>query len=210
VLPPFNGKSYETNEGTSQGCIIYPLICNIVLNGLEKEIMKAFPTGKRTSLKKGGLKKDGVLNKVNFCRYTDEFIVTGGSAEILTQIRKLIEDFLKTRGLEIKQAKTRIVSIETGFNFLGFNICRKPINPRLNKVSKSNQETVLIIKPSDNAIKNIKNKIKKIIYNNRHIERIISELNPVLREWGNYFAISYHSQETFISIGHFLWIQMMK
>jgi RNA-directed DNA polymerase len=45
----------------------------------------------------------------------------------------MIENFLKERGLELKEAKTRIVSIEQGFDFLGFNISRKPYNPRLNK-----------------------------------------------------------------------------
>jgi RNA-directed DNA polymerase len=177
----FEGKFYETKAGTPQGGIISPLLCNLALNGLEKQIMDTFPSRKRTPLTQGGLKKDGVLNKVNFCRYADDFIVTGGSEEILNQIRLIIEEFLKPRGLELKEAKTRIVSIETGFNFLGFNICRKPFNPRLNKMSKSNQETVLIIKPAVSAIKKVKTKISNIIHKNPQLGKIILELNPLLR-----------------------------
>ena len=119
------------------------------------------------------------------------------------------ENFLKIRGLELKPAKTRIVTIYEGFDFLGFNIKRKPFNPRLN--NSTEQKTVLIIKPSNKAVKSIKTRIRDIILNKRlEITVIIKEINPVLRGWGNYFNISYHSQDTFIKIGHLVWNSMMK
>jgi RNA-directed DNA polymerase len=40
------------------------------------------------------------------------------------------------------------------------------------------------------------------------METLIKELNPKLIGWANYFRISYHSQETFISIGHYVWTLM--
>jgi len=52
-------------------------------------------------------------------------------------------------------------------------------------------------------------KIKKVIQKNKtEILALINEINPIIRGWGNYFKISYHSQNTFIKIGHFIWYQM--
>ena len=195
----FKNKLFSTTEGTPQGGILSPLLCNIVLNGMEGLIRKAFPAHKVV---------DGSRPKVNLFRFADDIIVTGTNEQTLIEIRQIIEEFLKIRGLELKDNKTRIVTISTGFNFLGFNISRKPFNPRLNK--KTDQKTVLIIKPSDKAIESIKKNIRKIIFKNNELTVIIKEINPLLREWGNYFSISYHSQATFISLGHFVWTLMFK
>lgn len=195
----FENKLYKTTEGTPQGGIISPLLCNIALNGLEGHVKSVFPAHKDVNGKKP---------KVNIYRFADDLIVTGNNEEILSEIKKSIAEFLKIRGLELKDSKTRIVSIHTGFDFLGFNITRKPYNPRLNKITQ--QKTVLIIKPADKAVVSIKAKLKQIFLNYNEIIAIIREINPLLRGWGNYFNISYHSQQTFISIGHFVWDSMLK
>lgn len=195
----FENKLFSTTEGTPQGGIISPLLCNVSLNGMEELIRNAFPARKVV---------DGSRPKVNLYRFADDLIVTGTNEQTLIQIRQIIEEFLKIRGLELKDSKTRIVTTSTGFNFLGFNISRKPFNPRLNK--KTYQKTVLIIKPSDKAIESIKLKIREIIFKNNELAVIIKEINPLLRGWGNYFGISYHSQATFISVGHFVWTLMLK
>ena len=195
----YENKLHTTEEGTPQGGIISPMLCNVALNGLESNIRKEFPPIKKI---------DGKTPKINIIRYADDLIVTGENKELLNKVKQMIENFLKIRDLELKPAKTRIVTIYEGFDFLGFNITRKPFNPRLNKSTK--QQTVLIIKPSKKAVISIKTKIRDIIFNNKfEIITIIKEINPVLRGWGNYFNISYHSQATFIKIGHFVWNSMM-
>lgn len=47
--------------------------------------------------------------------------------------------------LELHEKKTLGTHIKNGFNFLGFNIRRMKLNPKLNKSTE--QGTVLIIKP---------------------------------------------------------------
>lgn len=200
----FENKLYKTEEGTpllfEVGGIISPLLCNLALNGLEKIIRQEFPARKKIL---------GISPKINIIRYDDDLIVTGSSEKILIEIKKIIENFLKIRGLELKKAKTRIVKIHKGFDFLGFNIFRKQYNPRLNKLTR--QKTVLIIKPSDKAVELIKVQISKIILDKKlEIAAIIKEINPLLRGWGNYFSISYQSQNTFIKIGHLVLNSMMK
>lgn len=69
--------------------------------------------------------------------------------------------------------------------------------------SKTNKK-VLIIRPSKKSIKSFKREIKDKFRSNKPIRALISDLNPVLRGWTNYYRDSYHSQEVFQSIGHYI------
>ena len=62
-------------------------------------------------------------HKVHLVRYADDFIITGVSAALLAdEVLTLVEQFLMERGLTLSREKTQIVHIETGFDFLGFNV----------------------------------------------------------------------------------------
>ena len=79
----------------------------MTLDGLQKELKEHFP----------------VKNKVNLIRYADDGVVTGVSKELLEQsVRPVIENFMRVRGLELSQEKTRVVHITEGFDFLGQNV----------------------------------------------------------------------------------------
>ena len=77
--------------------------------------------------------------KVHLVRYADDFIITGRSKEALEEIKPLVVDFLKERGLTLSEEKTKITHIDDGFDFLGYNI-RK-------------YKGVLLIKPSKESLK---------------------------------------------------------
>jgi len=81
----YENKLYKTEEGTPQGGIISPLLCNVALNGLEGAIRKIISPTKKLL---------GVIPKVNIIRYADDIIVTGASKEILILVQNLIEEFL--------------------------------------------------------------------------------------------------------------------
>lgn len=157
----------ETEEGTPQGGVISPTLCNVTLNGLEKELARHAPNFR------------GISAGVHTIRYADDVVVTGKNEAILKKIRKVIEEFLKPRGLELNQTKTRIVHIRGGIDFLGFNIRRMDYNPRLNQ--PTDQKTVLIVKPSKKGIDKLKARILELTKPNRPMERVIADLNPVLR-----------------------------
>lgn len=186
----------ETDAGTPQGGVISPLLSNVALNGIEKYIKRANPLIK------------GISSGVNVIRYADDMIITGKSKEIAIKNQELLNEFLKERGLELNENKTLITHIKTGFDFLGFNIRRMKWNAKLN--TDTDQETVLIIKPSIKGIKKLKSSISKSIVMNKPIRKIISELNPILRGWGEHKRISYHTQEVFISIDHWIYRKMLK
>jgi RNA-directed DNA polymerase len=102
----------DTIEGTPQGGIISPTLCNIALNGLEKQIANANP------------KKKGISSGVHLIRYADDMIITSKSQETALKNKLILENFLKERGLQLNETKTLITHIKEGFDFLGFNIRR--------------------------------------------------------------------------------------
>ena len=113
-----------TEEGTPQGGICSPVIANLALDGLEAKLREKYPKASNASRKA----------KANLVRFADDFIITGSSKELLEkEIKPLVEQFMKERGLELSQEKTHITHITTGFDFLGQNI-RKLRLPRFRRV----------------------------------------------------------------------------
>lgn len=158
-----------TTAGTPQGGIISPALANWTLNGLETELTKHL--GARVGKSKVEKLKVGVI------RYADDFVVSGASQELLdTEIRPWIEAFLATRGLRLSQAKTKIVHIDQGFDFLGWNF-RK-------------YEGKLLIKPSKKNVEAFYEKLRKLIGERLMVkqEDLIRLLNPMLRGWAQYHS----------------------
>ena len=120
------GLLQHTEEGTPQGGIISPTLANVTLNGLESGL-HAHLRARIGKTKAAGL-------KVNVVRYADDFVITGSSKELLEEeVKPWVEGFLKERGLELSMEKTRIVHINEGFDFLGWNF-RKYTETLLRKV----------------------------------------------------------------------------
>lgn len=183
-------------EGTPQGGIMSPTLGNIALNGLEEEIKKANPL------------KRGISPGVHVIRYADNIIITSKNEEIAYKNKQILAKFLSIRGLSLNEKKTMVTHIKDGFDFLGFNIRRLKWNTRLNQ--NTDQETVLIIKPSRKGILKLLNSIRKIITMNKPLIKIIAQANPILRGWGEHKRISYHSQKTFIDIDNWIQTKMRK
>ena len=98
---------YPTDQGTPQGGPVSPTLANMVLDGLQGHIRRSVPANA----------------KVNFIRFADDFIVTGVDRGVLEgKVKPAIENFLAPRGLTLSKAKTKIVRISEGFDFLGHNI----------------------------------------------------------------------------------------
>ena len=190
----YNGEFTETETGTPQGGIVSPTLANLALDGLEKLLNQNF---KRLRYWQNGVRKSK-NPKVNFIRYADDFIITGDSKELLeNEVKPLVENFLKERGLELSPEKTKITHIDDGFNFLGWNF-RK-------------YDSKLLIKPSKESVKSILDKVKGILDNNKNTktENVIYLLNPVIRGWANYHKGAV-AKEVFKSVDHQIWIKTWK
>lgn len=161
------GQLLRTEEGTPQGGIISPVLANITLNGLETGLLKFL----REHLGVRGV----VRAKVNLVRYADDFVVTGASQEVLeTIVKPWVVTFLRERGLNLSLEKTRVVHIQTGFDFLGWNF---------RKYSEK-----LLIKPSRKNAQAFYGKVKEIVTTSLNLPtgKLIKRLNPVLRGWARY------------------------
>jgi len=101
---------HATDEGSPQGGPISPALANLTLDGLERLLAEHYPRTTRV----------GKRAKVNLCRFADDFIITGSSRELLEgEVKPLVEQFLRERGLELSQEKTVVTHVGDGFDFLG-------------------------------------------------------------------------------------------
>ena len=161
------GRLSPTEEGTPQGGIISPTLANMALNGLEGGLIE------HLGARFGRSKIKGL--KVNVIRYADDFVVTGSSRELLeSEIRPWIEAFLAQRGLRLSLEKTKVVYMDEGFDFLGWNF-RK-------------YKGKLLIIPSKKNVKAFYSKVRGILKTHISVkqEDLIAKLNPVLRGWAQY------------------------
>jgi RNA-directed DNA polymerase len=184
-----NKQLFQTDMGTPQGGIISPTIANMTLDGLEATIDNAFDI----KIRSDGCRKNNPY-KIHLIRYADDFIVTASNKDILeNKVKPLIEEFLNHRGLQLAPEKTKITHITDGFNFLGQNIRRY-------------SHGKLLIRPSNEAIKSVKDKLKEIIVKHRGAQAavLIRNLNPVINGWANYHRHAC-SMKTFQLLDRFLW-----
>jgi RNA-directed DNA polymerase len=157
---------FATKEGTPQGGIISPCLANRTLDGLEALLRQRF----------GATRRLRERNKVHLIRYADDFIITGTSEFLLqNEVQPLVAHFLKERGLELAQDKTRITHIENGFDFLGQNVRR--------------YGTKILLKPSHKNVRNFLGRIRKMIQQEgRRLTagELIRRLNVQIRGWAQY------------------------
>jgi len=109
-------------------------------------------------------------------RYADDFIVTSRSKEVLeTEVKAIIESFLRERGLKLSPEKTKITHITEGFDFLGQHIRRYPSGK-------------LLIKPARKSVRSLLVRVKEIIreHYGSTAHLLIVHLNPMIRGWANY------------------------
>ena len=189
-----------TNKcGTPQGGVISPLLCNMVLNGMEKVISKI----NARSWVKRKLRKDyHTRSKLHLIRYADDFLIIGPNKESINLAKTAISVFLKKRGLELSREKTKLVKVTNGFDFLGWNIRRQPINSRENQIKPKQisprikaVDSLLIIQPSTSNKKSVRKKLNQIYKSsyNKPLDQVFKQINPVLLGWANYYAISKNS-----------------
>jgi hypothetical protein len=109
-------------------------------------------------------------------RYADDILVfknsKSGAVNALKQCRSILEGRLK---LKVNEQKTTIRTIREGIPYLGVVIRARMVSIQ------------------DSALKRLKAKVKAITRRNSpvNLEKVIRDLNPVIRGFANYFRVAH-------------------
>ena len=181
------GKGFApTGEGTPQGGVISPCLLNVALHGLEEAAGVRYQTS-------GTRAGDPVRGSPVAVRYADDVVVLCHSQEQAGQVKARLAQWLAPRGLAFNEDKTKIVRLDEGFDFLGFNVRRYP-------------NRKLLIKPSQAAVRRIRERLASEMRTLRggNAMAVIARLNPVIRGWAAYYR-GVVSCQVFGSLDDYLW-----
>jgi len=130
-------------------------------------------------------------------------VLVHGTQEHVEALREDIAQVLAPMGLRLSHAKTRIVHMSDGFDFLGFRIQWK----RKRGTNKWHVYTFI----ADRPIRSVKAKIRALT--NRKSQRnpatVLTRLNQVMRGWTNYFRHAA-CKRTLSRLFHFVWWRMIR
>ncbi|MEH2163119.1 MAG: reverse transcriptase domain-containing protein [Nostoc sp.] len=146
-------------QGTPQGGVVSPLLANIALNGIESihRYRDASNAWKEPSI-----------------RYADDMVIILRPEDSAIEILERISEFLRNRGMQVSQKKTKVTAATDGFDFLGWHL----------KVQKNGK--FKSISSVDN-FKAFRKKVKHIVNNSNYGSIVKAEkLAPIVRGWRNY------------------------
>ena len=197
-----NQSLYKDEYGVPQGGVISPLIANFTLNGLEKAAFENVIKSVSVDTPKEGKKTLGL--RFGLIRYADDFVIILNHSRNLELIKENVKTFLKIRSLQINNKKSKDIFFSkkklkksepsSKFNFLGFTFMFQAsvkISRIISRRDMTNKKKVVIYPSTENII-GFKRKLKVLIGKNTNLTAIelLNKLNPVLRGWARYFAVS--------------------
>lgn len=195
----------SSNEGTPQGSAISPLLCNIALHGLEKELGVIYT-------KKGYVSQSGRT----LIRFADDLVLICYTEEDAKLGKSQLDTSLQTRGLNSSEHKTKIVHISEGFDFLGYTIrmCPKKHCSYANSIIKlenNNYKIVyknvgIYVAPSRKSIKKCKYKLKQVMVSTRGstAKKFIEKTNSIIRGYTN-AKLHWHSNKAFRELDNYVY-----
>jgi RNA-directed DNA polymerase len=179
------GLLHRTEEGTPQGGVVSPVLLNAALHGMEKAAGVRYHTTGRAA---GWVIADSPV----LIRYADDFVALCHSRHEALEVKARLASWLALRGLAFNEDKTRVVTLDEGFDFLGFNVRR--------------HGDKLLIKPSRAAVRRIRERLRTELRALRgaNAQAVIKRLNPIIRGWAAYHR-GVVSSQTFSALDDHMW-----
>jgi group II intron reverse transcriptase/maturase len=165
------GRRLPTEQGTPQGGVVSPLLSNILLTPFDREMRR-----------KG----------YRLTRFADDWVVTCRSRAEAQAVLAAASRILGELGVVLHAKKTRIVHVRHGFEFLGYKIKRgsQPLRLSSSQIMSGAQSGMLYAYPRKKSVQHFKDQIRKLTCRRAPVstERLIEEINPIIRGWGNYYC----------------------
>ena len=149
----------ETRLGTPQGGNLSPLLSNIMLNELDKELE---------------------ARELRFTRYADDCVIAVRSEASAKRVMRTVTDWIQRKlGLKVNMSKTHVAR-PMKLKYLGFGFY---------KDSKTGEWKC---RPHETSVIRFKRKLKTLTSRKMpgKVSEKIQKLNPVIRGWINYYALS--------------------
>ena len=167
------GHWRATVTGTPQGGVISPLLSNIYLHVLDR------------------VWEDRCAHLGTLVRYADDFVVMCDTKAAVEEARQRVSVVLARLGLALHPEKTRTVDLSRGrggFDFLGCHLHKRMSGP----IWERTHRRVYFLQrwPSARAMVRVRARVRALTSRSRcheDLRRVIAEVNPVLRGWGQYF-----------------------
>jgi hypothetical protein len=124
-------------------------------------------------------------------RWADDFVIVCNTKTEAYRALAFARRFLKEElGVELHTAKTRIVHVRQGFEFLGYKVKRgKGYRLSANKRRVKGNPYDLYVIPREKSVKRFRDQIRKLTRRKAPVKlkELIDQINPVIRGWGNYY-----------------------
>jgi RNA-directed DNA polymerase len=199
------GEVEDTHTGTPQGGILSPLLANIALSALDEHLHAPWHEGGAlsTSMRRTRRGWKG-LPVWRLVRYADDFVVlVKGPREHVVGLREEVAQVIAPLGLRLSPAKTQIVHMSEGFDFLGFHIQWRP------KKGTSKWHVYTFI--ADRPFRSVKAKIRALTprTSQQDLGAVLDRINQILRGWTNYFRHAIASR-TFDHLRQYVWWRIVR
>ncbi len=182
-----------------------PLLANIALSVLDEHLHAPWQPGAAmaTTYRRRARRRRG-LGTWRIVRYADDFVVlVFGDRHHVEALREEVSQVLAPLGLRLSPAKTQIVHMAEGFDFLGFHIQWR----RKKGANKWHVYTFI----ADRPVRSVKDKIRALTprKSQADLATTIKRINMLVRGWTNYFkhAVAKH---TFCHLRDYIWWRIVR
>jgi RNA-directed DNA polymerase len=180
------GHLTPTQQGSPQGGVISPLLMNVALHGMEQAAgVRYHAAGHRDA-------GSAVPGSPVLIRYADDLLALCHTRQQAEQVKARLAAWLAPRGLAFNEDKTRVVHLDQGVDFLGFNIRR--------------YHGKLLIKPSKAAVKRVRERLAAEMRTLRgaNAQAVLIRLTPIIRGWSAYYR-HVVSSSAFNDLDDYMW-----
>jgi RNA-directed DNA polymerase len=176
------------------------LLANIALSVLDEHLQGPWqPGGTMSTEYRRARRRAQQLPTWRMVRYADDFVVlVHGTRHHVEALREEVVQVLAPMGLQFSAAKTQVVHLDDGFDFLGFRVQRR----RKRGTNKWYVYTFIGQRP----IRSVKSKIRALTHrtSQQDLGIVLTRLNQVMHGWANYFKHAV-AKNVFSMLDNFAW-----